>query len=67
MHTTISYELARTRIADLHRQAQYERLARAAAPVPSNAPRPGRIRTLVSLRVRPGRQRRAWQVTTPAA
>ena len=60
MNTTISYELARIRIDDLHRQAARERLARAAAP--STAPRPHRIRVPVSLRLR-----RAYTATTPTA
>jgi hypothetical protein len=58
MNTTISYELARTRIDDLHRRAARERLARAAAP--PAARRPHKIRIPVTLRLR-----RAWQVTTP--
>jgi len=58
MNTTISYELARTRIDDRHRRAARERLARAAAA--STAPRPRGNRIPVSLRLR-----RAWQVTTP--
>jgi len=62
MNTTISYELARIRIDDLHRQAARARLARAAAP--STAPRPNRIRVPVSLRLR---LRRAYTATTPAA
>ena len=61
MNTTISHELARTRIDDLHRRAARERLARAAAE-PSTAPRQDRNRIPVSLRLR---LRRAWQVTTP--
>jgi hypothetical protein len=60
MNTTISYELARIRIDDLHRRAARERLARAAAP--STAPRPNRIRVPVSLRLR-----RAFTATTPTA
>jgi hypothetical protein len=62
MNTTISYELARIRIDDLHRQAARERLARVAAP--STAPRPNRIRVPVSLRLR---LRRAYTATTHAA
>jgi hypothetical protein len=62
MNTTMSYELARIRIDDLHRQAARERLARAAAP--STAPRPNRIRVPVSLRLR---LRRAYTATTHAA
>jgi hypothetical protein len=60
MNPTISYELARTRIDDLHRRAARERLARAAAP--SAAPRPRRNRVPVSLRLR-----RANTATTPTA
>ena len=60
MNTTISYELARTRIGDLHRRAARERLARAAAP--SSAPRPHRNLVPVSLRLR-----RAYTATTPTA
>ncbi len=67
MHTTISYELAQTRIADLHRQARHQRLARAAAHAPSSAPQPRLIPILAGCRLRSGRQRRAWQVTSPAA
>ena len=62
MNPTISYELARTRIDDLHRRAARERLARAAAP--SAAPRPCRNRVPVSLRLR---LRRAYTATTPTA
>ena len=58
MNTTISYELARTRIDDLHRRAARERLARAAAPSAARRPRKNRIP--VTLRLR-----RAWPVTTP--
>jgi hypothetical protein len=60
MNPTISYELARTRIDDLHRRAARERLAHAAAP--STAPRLNRIRVPVSLRLR-----RAYTATTPTA
>jgi hypothetical protein len=60
MNTTISYELARTRIDDLHRRAARERLARSAAP--SATPRPRQNRVPVRLRLR-----RAWTVTTPTA
>ena len=49
MHPTMSYELTQARIADLHRRAARERLARAVAP--SAAPRPNRIRVPVSLRL----------------
>jgi hypothetical protein len=62
MNTGISYELARTRIDDLHRRAARERLARATAP--STAPRPHRTRVPVSLRLR---LRRAYTATTPTA
>jgi hypothetical protein len=60
MSPTIGYELARTRIDDLHCRAARERLARAAAP--STAPRPHRNQVPVSLR-----PRRAYTATTPAA
>jgi hypothetical protein len=60
MNTTINYELARTRIDDLHRRAARERLARAAAP--STPPRPHRNRVPVSLRLR-----RAYTATTHTA
>ncbi len=60
MNPTISYELARTRIDELHRRAARYRLARAAAP--PTAPRPHRIRVPVSLRLR-----RAYTATTPTA
>jgi hypothetical protein len=62
MNTTISYELARIRIDELHRRAARERLARAAAP--STVPRPHRIRVPMSLRLR---LRRAYTATTPTA
>lgn len=62
MNPTISYELARTRIDELHRRAARYRLARAAAP--PTAPRPHRIRVPVSLRLR---LRRAYTATTPTA
>lgn len=57
MHPAISYELATARIAGLHRQAQRDALARAAARAPSSAPQPGRQRIPVSPRraVRQGR------------
>ena len=62
MHPTVSYELTQARIADLHRRAQRERLARAAAHVP-----PDRKRIPVRLRLWSGLRRREWQATTPAA
>ena len=62
MNTNISYELARTRIDDLHRRAARERLARGGAP--STPPRPHRNRVPVSLRLR---LRRAYTATTPTA
>ena len=67
MHTTISYELAQTQIADLRRRALHQHLARAAAHAPSSAPRQRLIPILVGRRLRSGRQRRAWQATSPAA
>ena len=66
MQTTITYELAQTRIADLHRRARHERLARAAAHTPSSAPQPRLIAILVGHRLRSSRQRPARQVTSPA-
>jgi hypothetical protein len=60
MHSAISHELARTRIADLCRQAQREVLARAATQLPSSAPRPGRH----PIPGRVSRQRSAWSVFT---
>ena len=64
MHPTVSYELTQARIADSHRRAQRERLARAAAHVP---PPPDRKRIPVRLRLWSGLRRREWQATTPAA
>jgi hypothetical protein len=61
MHPAISYELARARIDDLGRQAQRERLARAAARLSPRAPQPDGNRTPVSLRSRFGNPRRARQ------
>jgi hypothetical protein len=66
MHPTASYELTQARIADLHRRAQRERLARAAAHVPPSAS-PDRKRIPVRLRLWSGLRRREWQATTPAA
>ncbi len=60
MHPTITYELALARTADLRRQAQHDARARAAAHVPSHAPRHGRHRLAARLR-RAGRQRRFGQ------
>ena len=48
---TISYELAQSRIADLHHQAQRENLARAARSQ-STQPRPSRIPRHLHLRHR---------------
>ncbi|HEV2256941.1 MAG TPA: hypothetical protein VGS06_27735 [Streptosporangiaceae bacterium] len=66
MHTAISYELAQTRIADLRRLARNERLARTAAHAPSSAPRRRLVPILAGRGLRSGRQRRAWQATSPA-
>ncbi len=63
MHPTVSYELTQARIANSHRRAQRERLARAAARVPPSA----RKRIPVRLRLWSGLRRREWQATTPAA
>ena len=63
MHPTVSYELTQARIADSHRRAQRERLARGAAHVPP----PDRKRIPVRLRLWSGLRRREWQATTPAA
>jgi hypothetical protein len=60
MHPLISREVATARIAGLRRQAQRNARARAAAHVPSSAPRPRKSRIRVSLR-RIGRQRRFGQ------
>jgi hypothetical protein len=62
MNPTVSYELARIRIDDLHRRAARERLARGAAP--STAPRPHRIRIRIPVSLR---LRRAYTATTPTA
>ena len=67
MHPTVSYELTQARIADSHRRAQRERLARAAAHVPPSAPPSSRKRIPVRLRLWSGLRRREWQATTPAA
>ena len=66
MNTAISYELAQIRIADLHRRARHERVARAAAHARSYAPRRRLIPILGGRRLRSGRQRRAWQATSSA-
>jgi hypothetical protein len=50
MHPTIGYELAQARIADLHRDAQHEGLARAAVRSSSRTPQPSKRRIRVSLR-----------------
>jgi hypothetical protein len=57
MHPALSYELATARITQLRRQTHRGALIRAAAGVPSSAPRPGRNRVPASLR-RIGRPRR---------
>jgi hypothetical protein len=56
MHPAISYQLAQARIADLHRQAQRDALARTAARTrPTRAPRRSqplhRLPTVVAHRV----------------
>ena len=61
-HPAISYELSQARIADRHRQAQREALARAAAHPRSRAPRPNRKWLPVSLYFWAGNRRRARQV-----
>jgi hypothetical protein len=61
MHPAISYELATARIADLRRQARRDALARAATQVPPGAPQQDNNRILVSLHLRPGSRRRAYQ------
>jgi hypothetical protein len=61
-HPAISYELSRARIADRRRQAQRERLARAATHPQSRAPRPYRRWLPVSLYFWAGNRRRARQV-----
>ena len=66
MHPTASYELTQARIADLHRRAQGERLARAAVHVPPSAPLPDSKRIAVRFRLWSGLRRREWPVTTPA-
>ena len=66
MHIAISYELAQTRIADLHRRARHERMARAAAHALSSAPPRRLIPILVGRRQRSGRPRPAWQATSSA-
>ena len=62
MHPTVSYELTQARIADLHRRAKRERLARAA-----HVPPPDRRGIPVRLRLWSGLRRREWQATTPDA
>jgi hypothetical protein len=62
MHPTVSYELTQARIADSHRRAQRERLARAAHVPPS-----ARKRIPVRLRLWSGLRRREWRARTPAA
>ena len=57
MHSAINHQLATTRIADPHRQAGHDALARASAPVPPSIPQPGRDWLAARLR-RIGRQRR---------
>jgi hypothetical protein len=66
MHPTVSYELTQARIADLHRRAQRERLARA-AHVPPSAPPPDRRRIPVRLRLWSDLRHREWQATTSTA
>ena len=64
MHPTISYELAQSRIADLHRQARRQVLASAAAHLPSTAPPANKKRVPGGRRLRAAHRR---QATSPAA
>jgi hypothetical protein len=57
-HPAISCELSRARIADRRRQAQRERLARAAVHPQSRAPRENRKWLPVSLYFRAGNRAR---------
>ncbi len=52
-NSSVSYDIAQARSADLRHQARREVLARAARP----EPRPSRSRIPVSLRLRPARRR----------
>jgi len=61
-HPAITYELSQARIADRHRQAQREGLARAAARPRSRAPQPNRRWLSASLYFWAGNRRRASQV-----
>ena len=66
MQTTITYELAQTRIADLHRRARHERLARAAAHTPGPRRRTHAVeRTAAALDSDPGRPPSAVQPPAP--
>jgi hypothetical protein len=49
LHSAISHELAKSRIASWHRQAERDALARAVAPAPSNSPKATRKRIPVRL------------------
>jgi hypothetical protein len=53
-NSSVSYDIAQARIADLRHQARREVLARAARPEPQQ---PSRSRIPVSLRLRPARRR----------
>jgi hypothetical protein len=61
-HPVISYEVARSQIADRRGQAQRERLARAAAQLQPDARQPNRKWLPVSLYFWAGNRRRARQV-----
>jgi len=58
LHPAISREMAKSRITNWHRQAERDALARAAAPAPSNSPRPNRKRIPVGLH--------GWRLRQPA-
>jgi hypothetical protein len=58
LHSAISQEQAKYRIANWHRQAERDALARAAAPAPSNSPKATRKRILAGLS--------GWRLRQPA-
>jgi hypothetical protein len=49
LHPAISRELAKARIANWHRQAERDTLARAVAPAPPNSPKANRKRIRVGV------------------
>jgi len=58
LHPAISHEMAKSRIANWHRQAERDALVRAVAPAPPNSPRGTRKRIPVGFH--------GWRLRQPA-